>query len=152
MTYKDIGFSNIRLLSTEKRSIYTYNPIVNTFPDEVFIHEFLHTMERLSDEYGYERPTLHDNEKYGYKDNTKDGLRQWYSDFMCKRIKSQNGTIGLDSNVFKFKPVHNSDFDYSLEVEFENEPKNIIEEIRMMIKIIFNNIEGLQKKSNTEGV
>lgn len=152
MTYKDIGFSNIRLLNTKSRAIYTYNPMTNTFPDEVFIHEFLHTMERISDEYGFERPVLHDNEKYGYKNNTKEGLRQWYSDFMCKRINSSNGTIGLDKKVFAFKPVHNSDFDYSLEVEFENEPKNIIEEIRMMIKIIFNNIEGLQKKNNTEGV
>lgn len=152
MTYKDIGFSNIRLLSTENNSIYIYNPMTNTFPEEVFIHEFLHTLERLSNEFGLERPVLHDNEVYGYKEDSKEGLKHWYSDYMCERIKNNNETIGLDSRVFSFKPVQNSDFDYSLEVEFENEPKNIIEEIRMMFKIIFNNIEALQKKRNTEGV
>ncbi len=152
MTYKDIGFANIRLPSAEKNSIYVYNPMVNTFPEEVFVHEFLHTLERLSSEYGLEYPVLHDNEVYGYKEDSKDGLKQWYSDYMCKRIKLNNTTIGLDKSVYSFKPANNSNFDYPLEVEFENEPQNIIEEIRTMIKMIFKNVEAIQKTNKQEGV
>ena len=70
MDYYGIGFSNIRLPNEEKSYIYKYKTGVNQFPEEVFLHEFLHTLERNAKEYGYERPELHDYEKYGYKNET----------------------------------------------------------------------------------
>ena len=45
MTYKQIGFSNIRLPNDRDSDIYKYSS-TNTFPQEVFLHEFLHTLER----------------------------------------------------------------------------------------------------------
>lgn len=152
MTYKDIGFSNIRLPSTKNNSIYIYNSMTNTFPEEVFVHEFLHTLERLSNEYGIERPELHDNEKYGYKEDSKEGLKKWYCDYMCKNIKSNNGNIGLDKKVYEYKPVDDSNFDYAMEIEYENEPENMIEEIRIIIKMIFQNVEAIQKGNKLEGI
>ena len=49
--------------------MYKYDSRINTFPEEVFLHEFLHSLERNAQEYGYTIPALHDNEKYGYKDS-----------------------------------------------------------------------------------
>ena len=36
-----------------------------------------------------------------------------------------------------------------MELEFDNEPKNIIEEIRIFFKAIFEKINILQKQNNT---
>ena len=41
------------------------------------------------------------------------------------------------------KPAHNSDFDISLTIAFDYEPKNILEEIREMYKVITNSIETI---------
>ena len=50
MDYLGIGFSNIRLPNSEKSYTYQYNYRINTFPEEVFVHEFLQTLERNSKE------------------------------------------------------------------------------------------------------
>ena len=47
MDYYGIGFSNIRLPNEEKSYIYKYKTGVNQFPEEVFLHEFLHTLEEM---------------------------------------------------------------------------------------------------------
>ena len=67
MDYYGIGFSNIRLPNDSESYIYRYNGRINTFPEEVFMHEFLHSLERNAEEYGYQRPELHDYQKYGYE-------------------------------------------------------------------------------------
>ena len=36
--------------------IYKYDSRINAFPEEVFLHEFLHSLERNAQEYGYDRP------------------------------------------------------------------------------------------------
>ena len=92
MEYRNIGFSNIRLPNSESNYIYKYDDRINTFPEEVYVHEFLHTLERNAEEYGYERPELHAYEKYGYKNQNTVGLKQWYKDYMNKNIKSSSGT------------------------------------------------------------
>ena len=75
MDYYGIGFSNIRLPNDSRSYIYKYNSRINTFPEEVFLHEFLHSLERNAQEYGYDRPELHDYEKYGYEKKRADRLR-----------------------------------------------------------------------------
>ena len=67
MDYYGIGYSNIRLPNSSKSYMYKYDSKINTFPEEVFMHEFLHSLERTAEEYGYTIPALHDYEKYGYK-------------------------------------------------------------------------------------
>ena len=84
--YYGIGFSNIRLPDKESSYLYQYDASRNTFPEEVWVHEFLHSLERTQKEYGYSVPALHDNEKYGYQNQRLVGLFEWYKDYMRKNI------------------------------------------------------------------
>lgn len=132
-----IGYSNIRLPNDKSSYIYTYNPSINTFPEEVFIHEYLHSLERILQERGYNIPKLHDYEKYGYENKKLIGLRDWYADYMACNIKTSQGeTIGLNEVVYTLTPPAESDFRYSVEIEFNDEPDNLIEETKAIFKVI----------------
>lgn len=146
MDYYGIGFSNIRLPNDSKSYIYKYNSRINTFPEEVFLHEFLHTLERNAQEYGYERPELHDYEKYGYENEALEGQKKWYKDYMNKNINTTSGKIGLPEEIYTLKPAKNSNFEYSYNMdEVFKEPENIIEEIREIINNLANKLgmEGI---------
>ena len=59
MTYgNDIGLSNIRVPNENSTLLYKYTNY-NTFPEEVYVHEFLHGLERIEKEYGNEVIELH---------------------------------------------------------------------------------------------
>ena len=140
MEYRNIGFSNIRLPNNGVNYIYKYNERVNTFPEEVYVHEFLHTLERNAEEYGYERPELHSYINYGYANETKVGLKKWYEDYMNKEIETSSGDyIGLPPEIFNKKPTKTGDFSNSYDLDDLNEPNNIIEEIQRLIKRLTNN-------------
>lgn len=128
MDYYGIGFSNIRLPNSQKNYLYTYSN-TNTFPEEVFVHEFLHSLERNLNERNYNIPELHSYSKYGYKSTSLEGLKSWYKDYMQGKIKTEDGETGLDSNVYKIKPVKQSCFEYSIKQNYFDEPKNILEEL-----------------------
>lgn len=148
MDYYGVGFSNIRLPNDDSKSYaYKYNSYVNTFPEEVFLHEFLHSLERNLIECGYEIPALHDNEKYGYKHQALIGLKDWYKAYMTCTIwdDANNKYIGLDEIVYKRKPSHESDFKNAQEIEFISEPKNIIEDIIAIGKTLGRTISELGK-------
>ena len=141
MDYYGIGFSNIRLPNDSKSYIYKYNSRINTFPEEVFLHEFLHSLERSAEEYGYERPELHDYEKYGYKNEALIGQKKWYTDYMNKNINTASGKIVLPEEIYTLKPAKNSNFAYFYKMEdVFKEPENIIEEIREIINNLANKI------------
>lgn len=143
MQYCGKGYSNIRVSDTSSQGIYEYSAN-NTFPEEVFIHEFLHTLERNSLEYGYEVPELHDNDKYGYKESRVDGLRQWYKDYMNGTIIDNGKNIGLSEEIYKYTPAQLSDFEYSNKLKLLDEPKNIIE----TAKSILNRVKLLFSRDN----
>ena len=145
MDYIGIGFSNIRLPDDDSNYIYKYDTRVNIFPEEVLIHEFLHTLERNAEEYGYERPELHDYEKYGYRNQNLVGLKQWYADYMNKEVKSsKKGYVGLPEEVFKAKPSKTSDFKFSRKLDYFDEPENILEELNGIYKKIINLFNVIQ--------
>ncbi len=149
MDYYGIGFSNIRLPNDSRSYIYKYNSRINTFPEEVFLHEFLHSLERNAQEYGYSRPELHDYEKYGYKNETLTGQKAWYTDYMNKNINMNGNQVGLPKEVFTLKPAKSSNFKYSYKMEeVFKEPQNIIDEIRGIMKNLVNNIELLTGGKN----
>lgn len=153
MEYYGIGFSNIRLPGEEKEYIYKYNSRINTFPEEVFIHEFLHSLEKIANENGYERPALHDYEKYGYKNEKREGLRKWYGDYMTSNIKYNGSYIGLPKEVYKIKPCHNSDFKYSYKIDEFKEPQNILDDIRNIFMSFLNAIDKTTiNKENIDNV
>jgi len=142
MDYYGIGFSNIRLPNDSKSYIYRYSPRVNTFPEEVLLHEFLHTLERNSLEYGFQRPELHDFQKYGYRNEALIGQKKWYEAYMNKEIRTETGNIGLPEDVYVLKPAKASDFEYSYEMKnIFIEPQNIIEEIKQIFVNIGRNIK-----------
>ena len=144
MEYYGLGYSNIRLLNKDNNYLYRYNARVNTFPEEVFVHEFLHTYERILQEYGYKIPELHDYSKYGYTNSGTDGLKQWYADYMTCNIKTENGNIGLDPIVYTIKPAKASDFTNSTKVERAfYEPQNIFEKIIQIFKKAGKNLSNI---------
>lgn len=136
MDYYGIGFSNIRLPNSSKSYMYKYNTNINQFPEEVFLHEFLHSLERNSKEYGYEVPDLHDYEKYGYKNERLFGQKKWYADYMNKNIDVKEEKIGLPQEIYTLKPAKNKDFLNSYKIKELEEPENIIEEIKEIINNI----------------
>ena len=154
MDYLGIGLSNIRIPSDETSYIYESNSRINTFPEEVYIHEFLHSLERNSKEYGYSIPELHDNEKYGYENERLIGLKNWYSDYMqCKILNENNEYIGLDKIVYTLKPPHNSNFEYTVEKDIGLNEENILEIIGTAIKIFNKNINIVKENVvNNESV
>lgn len=140
MDYMGTGFSNIRMPDDKNNLAYEFDYRINTFPEEVFIHEFLHTLERNSADYGYKIPELHSYKMYGYTENTTNGLKQWYADYMNKKIEFNGTQIGLPEEIYKYKPVHESNFKYSVQIDALQEPDDIIKTIQSItnrIKKVF---------------
>lgn len=134
MDYYGIGFSNIRLPNDTQSYIYKYNTRINQFPEEVLLHEFLHSLERNAEEYGYEVPALHDYEKYGYKNERLIGQKNWYEDYMNKNIEAAEGKIGLPEEIYTLKPAKSNNFQNAYNLEEFREPENIIEEIKQILE------------------
>ena len=103
---------------------------------QVFIHEFLHTLERNSQEYNYEIPELHNYAKYGYTEDAREGLKKWYIAYMNKTIKYNGTYIGLPEDIYTKKPVHASNFKYGLPMDSFEEPKGVIEVTQSIISRI----------------
>lgn len=133
-----IGFSNVRFASDDTNYIHQYNYRINTFSEEVFMHEFLHTLERISQEHGYDTINLHDYEKYGYEEEGVIGLKNWYEDYLRHEILDEKTDkyVGLDERVFSLKPENENNFKYAIEVEFNEEPSNILEEIKSLFNVV----------------
>ena len=148
MQYFGIGYSNIRLPDSENNYAYKYHYRINTFPEEVYIHEFLHTLERNAEEYGYEVPALHDYAKYGYQEERLEGQKKWYIAYMNKEIKSNGEKIGLPEEIFTYKPTHESNFKYSRQLKVLKEPENIIEVIRSIFDRVSKLFTSYQEQSN----
>lgn len=140
MMYCGKGYSNIKIIDSQLE--YSSK---NTFPEEVFLHEFLHTLERNAQEYGYQVPKLHDYEIYGYKNDAIDGLRDWYNDYMNSNILSEGKYIGLPEEIYQLKPINSSYFKYAYKTDDLEEPKNVSEVFRS----IFTKIEKVFKNRNT---
>lgn len=134
MDYYGIGFSNIRLPNDTESYIYKYNTRINQFPEEVLLHEFLHSLERNSKEYGYSVPVLHNYEKYGYKNESLIGQKRWYKDYMNKSIKATEGKIGLPEEIYTLKPAKSNNFQNAYKLEEFKEPQNLIEEIKQILE------------------
>ena len=74
------------------------------------------------------------------KSNIKDeiiGLYDWYKDYMSCNIKNEN--IGLNKQIYMYKPVHESNFINSTKLNYFDEPTGTVEKIKSII-----NLEWLQ--------
>ena len=131
MRYNGIGFSNIRLPDNRNSTMMDYSSS-NTFPEEVFVHEFLHTLERNEKENGNDIADLHDYEIYGYTENRVNGLEEWYKDYMQNTIRNGEDK-GLTNFAYSSKPIQKSNLEYAIEMHDLDEPSNLIEEINSII-------------------
>lgn len=138
MDYYGIGFSNIRLPNDSKSYIYKYNSKINVFPEEVFLHEFLHSLERTALECEYDIPALHDYEKYGYKNENLSGQKLWYTDYMNCNISSDKLKLGLPKEIYNLKPPKNSNFEYSYNIDAFEEKQDIIQKVQQLFNNIIN--------------
>ena len=150
MDYYGIGYSNIRLPNSSRSYIYKYDIRINTFPEEVLLHEYLHSLERTAEEYGYKIPALHDSEKYGYRNQKVTGLKDWYEDYMNKNINSSNAYVGLPEEVYRLKPAKSSNFEYSYKIDEFQEPRNVIEEIRQLFKNVVKNVKNIGQRFSSD--
>jgi len=116
--YLGIGYSLIRLPDSRTNYIYKYSNNVQ-FPEEVFVHEFIHTLERNQSECGYSVPDLHGHTVYGYESKSKVGLKEWYIAYMNKVIEDTTTSqyVGLEEFVYTLKPGHESDFIESIVID-----------------------------------
>ena len=132
-----IGYSLIRINKNSNSYTYKYG-ITNQVPEEVYIHEFLHTLERNMIDNGYTVPALHDYAQYGYEEKPKEGINQWYKDYMSKNIKDKtnNEYIGLEEFIYNTQPPNQDNFKYALDIEFNKEPQNLFEEILSVKNIL----------------
>ncbi len=149
MYYNEVGYSNIRLPKTNAtgRHMFKYDRLNNTFPEEVFIHEFLHCLERVSRDNELEYVPIHNYSDYGYINEPASKLRKWYKDFLNYSIINNEGNFcGLNQNVYSLaNPVDDSNFINSIEVEFDKEPENFIEGTKLLIQTIKFNFSNIIK-------
>lgn len=140
MEYNGIGFSNIRMPTSEGNHKYIYNEKSNRFPEEVFVHEFLHTLENNSTKYGLSVPALHDNSKYGYEEISGEGLYKWYKDYMTMNIA--NECIGLNNCIYKYKPVDEENFVNAINLNEFEDVKNIFERFKLVMNTKVTDIDA----------
>jgi len=138
MEYKGKGFSNIRTPTAVDSTMYEYDEINNLFPEEVFIHEFLHTLEHNAEKYGYDVPSLHDNKSYGYKTSKNNGLYDWYKDYMTQNIG--NSKLGIVPQIYKYKPIDEQNFENSITLDEFEDVRNILERLKLVLKTMSGSI------------
>lgn len=130
----EIGFSNVRMPTSMSSTKYTYNKVSNRFPEEVFVHEFLHSLEKNSEKYGFNVPALHDYEKYGYNKCNEDGLYEWFKAYMTETIGNSNE--GLNGEIYKMKPLKQQNFENVNTLNEFNDVTNIFERLQLVCKSI----------------
>ena len=136
MDYYGLGFSVIRIPNNEN-IFYEHDSDLNKFPEEVYVHEFLHSLERELNERDYNIPELHSYRKYGYKNSLAEGQKDWYRDYMQKKIYTDSGYIGLDSAVYTIKPVKESCFINAIKLNYFDEPRTVFGEIGKLFSTLF---------------
>jgi hypothetical protein len=69
----------------------------STYPEEIFIHEWLHNVEGYYRGLGYNAPNLHDAEAYGYQPDPNAGgsWHEWYEDYMQNKVWDGSQYIGV---------------------------------------------------------
>jgi len=140
MDIHGIGYSLIRINSNSNKYTYKFG-ITNQMPEEVYLHEFLHTLERNTMDSGYEIPELHDYEAYGYSEEDAESLMKWYEDYMLGKIYDEKtgAYVGLNENSYSTQPFNSENFKYSVEVDLYDEPQNLFEEIQTIFKVLKEN-------------
>ncbi|MFO0793392.1 MAG: hypothetical protein U0586_04940, partial [Candidatus Brocadiaceae bacterium] len=73
----------------------------STYPEEIIVHEWLHTVEGFYRGFGYAVPSLHDAEKYGYKPDGNGSWHRWYEDYMQNKVWNGTKYVGVPSDAWE---------------------------------------------------
>ena len=71
---------------------------------------------------------------------------------MNKNIKTSNENIGLPNEIYNLKPANNLDFEYSYKIDEFNEPQNIIEEIKQLLKNVVYNVKNIGRAFKQDNI
>ena len=63
-------------------------------------------------------------------------LENWYRAYMQNNIQNAPGK-GLTDFAYSSKPIHESNFEYSVRLDYLDEPDNILEEVSSIISRVF---------------
>lgn len=153
MIYNQIGYSNIRIPDENNKGRYMviYNSQTNRFPDEVFIHEFLHYIERVSNELNRPIPVLHNYKDFNYRKVTGLGLKTWYGDYMSHNVDDiLHGTkVGVDKTVYHDAKLSKREFfENPKEIEFDGEPHSIAEFIDLISRVAKDNYSKIKQNDD----
>lgn len=102
--------------SGETEESYFHEGYGTVCPTELWVHEFIHSLEPLAHTMGDPIPSPDDADKYGYKQIEGcyiDGFYEYYADILSGNVKSDNKLIGVDDNKWKH-------FGYAYEYYYEN--------------------------------
>jgi hypothetical protein len=95
------GFSFIFHANADQYVDYLNGYRENSWPSAIYTHEFMHSVEWLSNTLGLPVPSV-DGERPGYSGAFE--YRDWYRDFMHRRIYCGGGAAGLDSRIWSVRP------------------------------------------------
>ncbi|MGL5087404.1 MAG: hypothetical protein ACRC68_17085 [Clostridium sp.] len=99
-------YAAVRLFDSD-HSLWYFDPRNAEYPEEVFIHEWLHGVEQTLAQKGYAGPWTHDAEEYGYTTNNRGSWNSWYRDLMQGNITdpATGKKIGITPDLWKIKPT-----------------------------------------------
>jgi hypothetical protein len=99
----DCGFSFIVYGSGAMDSTeYCYNISQTNWPAGLYVHEFIHSLERYAAKFGYFVPSADGAEKYGYENI--DHWRNYYTDILNNNVFHDGEYIGVPFEVWSLPP------------------------------------------------
>lgn len=99
--HQGIGYSFVLHTNVEHYVEYLNGRQDGGWPPAIYIHEFLHSVEALSNALGLNVPLL-DSAYPGY--TSENEWRAWYYDYMHKKINSMGKIEGIDPRVWRLRP------------------------------------------------
>ena len=97
-----VGFSFILHTDVNSSLHYLSGKRENSWVSTIYMHEFLHSIESLSNALSLPVPAI-DGERFGYAD--RDEYRLWYRDFIHNRIMRDGKRHGVDARLWQLRPT-----------------------------------------------
>lgn len=104
---RHMGYGVIQMLPGEDYWYFEKSEDI-PYPEEVWVHEFLHGLEFFYSSMGYPMPELDNGGAYGYQRTSQvvHGWRKFYEDFLCGRVYDENTrhTAGVKPEMWRMRP------------------------------------------------